>query len=115
MFAPLGMAVTAVEDLPELISKGRRRVELQLANARVVGKFVVTKTERRVVDGIGTLLNTGASGPSEPAQGPSPGSAAAPAPPVPDTAAGAVVGRRTGGLRHAERIPGGASTREPGP
>ena len=61
MFAPVGMAVTAVEDLPELIDKGRRRVELQLANALVVGKFVVTKTERRVAGHIGTLLHNGES------------------------------------------------------
>ncbi len=92
VFAPVGMAVTAVEDLPELIDKGRRRVELQLANALVVGKFVVTKTERRVAGHIGTLLHNGESDRPEPARGPAPGSAAAPVRPVPDAAAGAVVG-----------------------
>jgi hypothetical protein len=86
------MAVTAVEDLPGLIDKGRRRVELELANARLVGKFVVTKTERRVADQIGTLMHNGASNPVEPVRGPAPGSATAPAPSVRDTAAGAVVG-----------------------
>ena len=71
VFAPVGMAVTAVEDLPELIDKGRRRVELQLANARVVGKFVVTKTERRVADRIGTLLRNGSPiGPNAAARDP---------------------------------------------
>jgi hypothetical protein len=92
VFAPVGMAVTAVEDLPGLIDKGRRRIELQLANARVVGKFVVTKTERRVADQIDTLMHNGASGPAEPVRGPAPGGATVPARSVPDTAAGAVVG-----------------------
>ncbi len=92
MFAPVGMAVTAVEDLPELIDKGRRRVELQLANALVVGKFVVTRTERLVTDRIGTLLHTGASDGGEPARERSHDSAAPPVRPVPDAAAGAVVG-----------------------
>ena len=48
MFAPVGVAVTVVEDLPELIAKGRRRVELELGNARVVGRFVVHKGQREV-------------------------------------------------------------------
>ncbi|HTU39453.1 MAG TPA: hypothetical protein VMF35_15750 [Acidimicrobiales bacterium] len=92
VFAPVGMAVTAVEDLPGLIDKGRRRVELQLANARVVGKFVVTKTERRVADRIGALLHNGAPPTTAPARAPAAGTVDAPAKPVPDTAAGAVVG-----------------------
>ena len=43
LFAPVGVAVTVVEDLPELITKGRRRVEREIGNARVVGRFVVNK------------------------------------------------------------------------
>jgi hypothetical protein len=92
VFAPVGLAVTAVEDLPGLVAKGRHRVELHLANARVVGKFVVTKTERRVADRIGGLLGNGAPGSSSPSRSPEPRSAPAPARPVPDEAAGAVVG-----------------------
>ena len=61
MFAPVGMAVTVVEDLPGLISKGRRRVELQLANARVVGRFVVAKSQRRVSSRLDELLHTAAA------------------------------------------------------
>jgi hypothetical protein len=92
VFAPVGMAVTAVEDLPELITKGRHRVERHLANARVVGKFVVTKTERRITDRIGALLGNGTSGPDDSAHRPPADSMDAPARPVPDAAAGAVVG-----------------------
>jgi hypothetical protein len=92
VFAPVGMAVTALEDLPGLVDKGRRRVELQLANARVVGKFVVTKTERRVSDRVGALLGNGSPGSKDAAQGSTSDGVAAAARPVPDAAAEAVVG-----------------------
>ena len=46
VFAPVGLAVTVVEDLPDLVAKGRRRVELELSNARIVGRFVVTQKQR---------------------------------------------------------------------
>ena len=46
LFAPVGLAVTVVEDLPDLVAKGRRRVELELSNARIVGRFVVTQKQR---------------------------------------------------------------------
>jgi hypothetical protein len=92
VLTPVGMAVTAVEDLPGLVAKGRRHVELQLANARVVGHFVVSKSQRRVSDRLGGFLrNEGA--PPDPV--PTPAAPAPPVatrpPPVPDEAAGAVV------------------------
>jgi hypothetical protein len=48
VFAPLGMALTAMEDLPGLIAKGRDRVENEISNARVVGKFVVDRSVREI-------------------------------------------------------------------
>ena len=73
LFAPVGVAVTVVEDLPELIAKGRRRVELQLGNARVVGRFVVHKSQRQVSERLDDLLGNGATTaapvPSEDADG----------------------------------------------
>jgi hypothetical protein len=42
------MAVTVVEDLPELVAKGRAHVERDINNARVVGRFVVHREWRRV-------------------------------------------------------------------
>ena len=59
MFAPVGVAVTVVEDLPELIAKGRRRVELELGNARVVGRFVVHKGQREVSGRLDEILGNG--------------------------------------------------------
>ena len=38
VFAPVGMAVTLAEELPEFVDKGRRRVQLKLGNAKVVGR-----------------------------------------------------------------------------
>jgi hypothetical protein len=93
LFAPVGVAVTVVEDLPELIAKGRRKVELQLGNARVVGRFVVKKSQRGVSDRLEDLLgNTNEAtsqgdedGPMTVAESPWPRR-------VPDPAAEAIVG-----------------------
>jgi hypothetical protein len=49
LFAPVGLAVGVVEELPELLTKGRRRVELQIGNALVVGRFVVAQGQQKVV------------------------------------------------------------------
>ena len=59
LFAPVGVAVTVVEDLPDLIARGRRRVELQLGNARVVGRFVVNRSQREVSHRLDDLFGNG--------------------------------------------------------
>jgi hypothetical protein len=59
VFAPVGAAMTLAEELPELIEKGRRRVELQLGNAHVVGRFVVHKGRRDLAGRIDEILNNG--------------------------------------------------------
>jgi hypothetical protein len=56
VFAPVGMAVTFAEELPEFVDKGRQRVQLQLGNAMVVGRFVVTRGQRRLSDRLGDVL-----------------------------------------------------------
>ena len=93
LFAPVGVAVTVVEDLPELIAKGRRRVELELGNARVVGRFVVNMGQREMSDRLDDFLSNGTSE-AEAAHvdaGPPPAPAAPPRP-APDPAAEAIVG-----------------------
>jgi len=94
LFAPVGVAVTVVEDLPELIAKGRRRVELELGNARVVGRFVVNKGQRGMSDRLDDFLGNGTDeeeeavdGDVEPPPVPVP-----PSRPAPDPAAEAIVG-----------------------
>ena len=57
VFAPVGMAVTLAEELPEFVDKGRQRVQLQVGNAKIVGRFVVTRGQRRLTDRIGSVLH----------------------------------------------------------
>ena len=96
LFAPVGVAVTVVEDLPELIAKGKRRVELELGNARVVGRFVVNRGQREMSDRLDEFLSNGTEMTDdgddvavdvEPRPAP-----AAPSRPAPDPAAEAIVG-----------------------
>jgi hypothetical protein len=54
VFAPIGLALTAVEDLPGVAAKGRARVELELSNARVVGRYFVSRARREVEGRLGT-------------------------------------------------------------
>ena len=56
-FAPVGLAMTVVEDLPGLIDKGRQRVELEISNARVVGRWVVTEGQREVGQRLANVLH----------------------------------------------------------
>ena len=41
VFAPLGLAMTARTQLPEMVAKGRAQVEGQLTMARFIGQFAV--------------------------------------------------------------------------
>lgn len=47
VYAPVGLALTAAEELPDLIAKGRAKVEPQLGTARLIGQFVVAEGRRR--------------------------------------------------------------------
>jgi hypothetical protein len=42
VFAPAGLMVTAIEEFPRLVERGRERVTGQVTSARTVGSFVVT-------------------------------------------------------------------------
>ena len=96
VFAPVGVAVTVVEDLPELVARGRRLVELELSNARVVGRFVVNKGRREVSGRLDGMLGNGnGNGSAEAAMADSEAvvpTAKPPARPAPDPAAEAIVG-----------------------
>lgn len=43
VYAPVGLAMTAAEELPKLAAKGRTRINTQLTMARVVGQFAVSR------------------------------------------------------------------------
>ena len=46
VYAPAGLAQSAVEELDRLAEKGRHRVEGQLHTARLVGQFAVQMARR---------------------------------------------------------------------
>ena len=72
VYAPLGLALSAREELPKLAERGKQELDGQLTMARMVGEFVVKEAERR----LGDLL----SGPPAPPPTRAPAPAAAPAP-----------------------------------
>ena len=63
-FWPVGLAVTAREDLPRMVEKGRQRVSSQVFVARMLGQFAVSNGQReaskaasRLVEQAGTVAS----------------------------------------------------------
>jgi len=81
LYAPVGLALTAAEELPKLVEKGRQRVNGQITMARMIGQFAVAEGQKRgeaiIKDATDRLSGTG----SRPA--PAPATAPAPASPPP--------------------------------
>jgi hypothetical protein len=48
VYLPVGVALTAAEEIPKLTAKGRATVSAQLSAARVVGQFAVAQGRREV-------------------------------------------------------------------
>src|SRR5437763_6233464 len=46
LYAPVGLALTAAEELPKLIEKGRQRVTGQIGMARMMGQFAVAQGQK---------------------------------------------------------------------
>jgi hypothetical protein len=46
VYAPTGALMTVLEELPDLATKGRTRIEGQVRNAHVMGQFAVAKARR---------------------------------------------------------------------
>lgn len=65
-YAPVGLALTATEELPDLVEKGRTRIEGQVATARMVGRFAVSRggreATRLVSEAAARLAGTGTGG-----------------------------------------------------
>lgn len=61
VYGPAGLAMTAVEEFPKLVEKGRHRVDGQLHAARLVGQFAVQMGRRQLESALGGL---GGSSPS---------------------------------------------------
>ena len=78
LYAPLGLALTARDHLPDLIARGRQQVTSQVMLARMMGQFAVKEGEkdlRKRVEGLTETLGTLGSLPE-----PNPPAAASPAP-----------------------------------
>src|SRR3954453_4722238 len=80
LYAPVGLALTAAEELPKLVEKGRQRVTGQITMARMIGQFAVAEGQKRgeaiSKDATERLSGTGSRPPASPSSRPSP----APAP-----------------------------------
>ncbi len=72
VFAPAGIALTVVEQLPELAEKGRNRIEGQAATARVVGQFVVQIGRAEITKRARHLMGGDAGGSASPPAKPAP-------------------------------------------
>jgi hypothetical protein len=46
LYAPVGLALTAREELPRMIEKGRQRISGQVMLARMLGQFAVTQGQQ---------------------------------------------------------------------
>lgn len=73
VYLPAGVVATALDDMDEMAEKGRARVDQQLRNAHVIGRFAVDFGLRRLKRDAEAFLSSRPSRPS------APGSAAPPA------------------------------------
>jgi hypothetical protein len=90
LYAPVGFVVTAGEELPRLIEKGRAQMSGQVGVARLVGRFAVAQGQReagkvvrqaaQVLADLGVLPSERSAPPASPAPdaGPSPSAARPP-------------------------------------
>lgn len=116
VFAPLGLAMTARTQLPEMVAKGRAQVEGQLTVARFIGQFAVQHGKAEVEKRLKAYTVGGAGAPeaedepavapaadsstvtvpvmvvAEPAPRPAPAPAAEPATPPPPSGGLAIPG-----------------------
>lgn len=61
VFAPVGLALTARDELPQLAEKGRQRISGQLLVARMIGQFAVTQGQREAEKAAGRLVEQAGS------------------------------------------------------
>jgi hypothetical protein len=83
VYAPVGLALTAAEDLPALVDKGRQRVGGQMTMARMVGQFAVAEGQRQAEHLIRDATRHLWAGPPSPTPRPAEEAAAKPPPPPP--------------------------------
>ncbi|MHB8439423.1 MAG: hypothetical protein ACYDD4_09700 [Acidimicrobiales bacterium] len=85
VFGPAGLAMTAAEEFPKLVEKGRHRIEGQVHTARLVGQFAVQMGRQQVEQAVGGFVKS-RQGPVAPEPAVSvPAPPPAPAPPAPNS------------------------------
>ncbi len=98
LYAPVGAALSAREELPRLVARGRRELEGRVGVARVVGKLAFGAARRRVEDALSSERAAPRAPAGEPARAArtettgSPRSGTAPDEPVPEVGALAIPG-----------------------
>lgn len=81
LYAPLGLAITARDHLPDLIARGRQQVASQMMLARMMGQFAVKEGEKDLRKRIDGLSQTFSDLGIRPEPNPAPAAASVPAPP----------------------------------
>ena len=85
VYAPMGLALTAKDELPHLVEKGRTRIGNQLMVAKMIGQFAVAQGQKeagKLVEQAGTVASRlggfpGTPGPVTATAGPTSGAAGA--------------------------------------
>jgi len=73
VYAPAGLVVSVIDDLPTFVDRGRTSVGVQLGNARLLGEFALRKARRDLSGRVGQLnphRGTAAPPSGDPAKGP---------------------------------------------
>ena len=58
VFGPAGLAVTAIEEFPKLVEKGRHRIEGHVHTARLVGQFATQMGRRQLGQALDRLTRS---------------------------------------------------------
>lgn len=66
VYVPVGLALTAVEELPKLAAKGRAQIDGQRGIARVVGQFALSQGRRELSRRLGQSAQPPATQPQPP-------------------------------------------------
>ncbi|MGH9063848.1 MAG: hypothetical protein ACRD0L_07760, partial [Acidimicrobiales bacterium] len=82
VYGPVGVAVTAAEDLPQMVDKGRQLVTTRVALAKIMGQLALAQGQRQAERMVRDTLGRLGAAPPGPA-GPAPAPQAGAAPPAP--------------------------------
>jgi hypothetical protein len=86
LYAPLGLALSARDSLPDLIARGRQQVTSQVALAKMMGQFAVKQGEKDLRKRVEEVSETLSSLGIIPEPNPTPAPAPVPTPPPETTA-----------------------------